>query len=299
MKQARFLTAAITTAAAGAAGLAGAAAAWAEGVDPAVQPLGQQGEVVDGGSVQSWTVTGLQPSVDAIPYQPGGVLWEATATDQAVAGGAIPLIPAFSARAANGDDYRALWQVPTALGVNPSGLAQGQSTTGKLYFDVTAAVPDSVVYTDDGQDQLIWVQPPPSAETGPSGYNGSAAWPATGGQSVSGMPQSGSSTGSAGAASAEATPNQAAGQSVPGASAAAADDVHGAATAAQPKPATAPLDVHDTTAPATSPAQVPSAQGTATAPAAAPTASAPAAAATPAPAAAPASPTTKAPAPAS
>lgn len=287
MKKVRFLTASIITAAAGAAGLSCAATAWADGEDPAVQPLGQQGEIADGGGVQGWTVTGLQPSADAIAYQPGGVLWEATATDQAITDDAIPFIPAFSARAANGDDYRALWQVPTALGVNPSGLAQGQSTTGKLYFDVTAAVPDSVVFSDGGQDQLIWVQPPPSAEGSPSGYNGATAWPATGGQS-SGMPQSGS-------AAATATPGQAAGQSGPATAAAAADDVHGAATAAQPTPTTAALDVHDTTAPATSPAQVPSAQGTTTAPAA----SAPAAAVTPAPAAAPAAPMTKAPAPAS
>jgi hypothetical protein len=309
MKKARLLRAAITTAAAGAAGLAGAAAAWADDADAAgVQQLGQQGQIVNGGSVQGWTVTGLQPSADTIPYQPGGALWEATATDQAITGGAVPFIPAFSARAANGDDYRSLFQVPTAQGVNPSGLAQGQSTTGKLYFDVTGASPDSVVYTDGGQDRLTWVQPPPSADGGPStGYSPAPAWSGSsyGGQSVPVAPQSGAgiaAPATAPAATAPAAAGQGTAQAVPAkpAPAAAADDVHGAATAAQPKPTATQLDVHDTTAPATVPAQP-----AGSAPAATPAASAPApaAAATPTPAAAPAAvpvvPTTKAPVPAS
>lgn len=308
MNKARLLKAAITTAVAGAAGLAGAAAAWADDADapvqqPGVQQLGQQGQIVDGGSVQGWTITGLQPSADPIPYQPGGALWEATATDQAITGGAVPFIPAFSARAANGDDYRSLFQVPTAQGVNPSGLAQGQSTTGKLYFDVTGESPDSVVYTDDGQDRLTWVQPPPSAEGVPStGYSPvpAGAGSSYGGQPVSVAPQSGAGIAAPAplpAATAPVAAGQGTAQAVPAkpAPAAAADDVHGAATAAQPKPAATQLDVHDTTAPATAPA------GSAPAATATPAASAPApaAAATPTPAAVPVAPTTKAPVPAS
>jgi hypothetical protein len=324
MNKARLLTAAITTAAAGAAGLAGAASAWADDADAAMQPpgvqqLGQQGQIANGASVEGWTVSGLQPSADPIPYQPDGALWEATATDQALAGGAIPFIPAFSARAANGDDYRSLFQVPTAQGVNPTGLAQGQSTTGKLYFDVTGESPDSVVYTDGGQDRLTWVQPPPSAEGVPAtGYSPASAWPGSGyyGQTVPVAPQTGTATtapAAVPAATAPAAAGQGTAQAVPAkpAPAAAADDVHGAATAAQPKPTATQLDVHDTTAPAAAPAQAPSAQGGASAPAAAPAATAPApassapaptAAATPAPAAAPTVPVvppTKAPAPAS
>lgn len=313
MKKAGFVTAALAAAAAGAAGLAGAAMAWADDADTGAQPsgvqaLGQLGRLVDGGNVQGWTVNGLQPSADAIPYQPGGALWEATATDQAIAGGALPFIPNFSARAANGDDYRVLFQVPTAQGVNPSMLAEGQSTTGKLYFDVTGQNPDSVVYETGGHDRLVWVQPPPSDGTGggTASYYGTSS-PATGsayagGQSVPTGPQSG--VGAAAAAAPGATTPAAPATAAKPATAA-ADDVHGAATAAQPKPAASPLDIHDTTAPATVPAQ-PATQGTATAsaapaPAAAPSAAAPApaapapaapapAASAPAPAAAPAAP---------
>lgn len=306
MKRTRFLTAAITTAAAGAAGLAGAAAAWADDADPSMQQLGQQGQLVDGSTVQAWTVTGLQPSADAIPYRPGGALWEATATDQAIAGGAIPFIPGFSARAAGGDDYRALFQVPTALGVNPSGLAQGQSTTGKLYFDVTGDAPNSVVFGQGGADRLTWVTPPPGAGGGPaSNPAGVPAWSGAGygGASASAVPQTGLGTAVAAPATASPSiPGQGGAATTPAkpAAVAAADDVHGAATAAQPKSTAAPLDVHDTTAPATSSAQVPSAQATATAtapaaaPAPAPAASAPA----PAPAASAPAPAASAPAPA-
>ena len=117
MDRMRLLALALGSAAAGAAGLAGAAVAAADDADPSVQ-LGQQAQVIDGGNIQGWTVNGLQPSGDAIPYQPGGTLWEATATAEAIAGGGLPFVPGFSARAANGDDYRALFQVATPEGVN-------------------------------------------------------------------------------------------------------------------------------------------------------------------------------------
>lgn len=307
----RVLVLAATSAAAGAMSLAGATAALADD-QPTIQQLGQQATLTDGGNVQGWTVTGLQPSADAIPYAPVGTLWEATATDEMIAGGALPFIPDFAARAANGDTYRVLWPVPTALGINPSGLSQGQSTTGKLYFDVTGATPDSVAYGN----RFVWVQPPPGsggseAGTARSGaaesptYSAPYTAPQTGssGAASAAQPSTGSSsTGSAGtgtgstaqAAPAQTAPTQTA--PAPKAPAAAADDVHGSATTAQPTPSASSLDVHDTTAPATPAAPAPAAAPATTAPApqsaSAPAPAAASASAAPAPTAASAVPTT-------
>lgn len=124
--------------------------------------LGAQADV---GGGQMWTVTGLQPSADSIPFQAAGTLWEATATAAPVGGG-IPVVPGFAARA-DADDYPVLWPVPTANGVNPSALPAGGSTTGKLYFGVVGQAPNSVVYSSNGHDAAMWVQPPPAA-SGPS-----------------------------------------------------------------------------------------------------------------------------------
>lgn len=96
--------------------------------------LGSQAQLVDGNVVQGWTVTGLKVSTDTIPYQPQGTLWEATATDQAIQGSAIPIVSNFNARARDGQTYRALFGVATAQGVNPATLAPGQQTSGKIYF---------------------------------------------------------------------------------------------------------------------------------------------------------------------
>ena len=307
--------------AAGAASLAVPTVAHAEG-EPSVQQIGQQGKLIDGGNVQGWTVGGLQPSADAIPFTPRGTLWEVTATDEAIAGGAMPFIPDFSARAANGESYHVLFQVPSPQGVNPSGLSQGQSVTGKLYFDVTGSSPDSVVYGN----RLIWVQPPPGAAA-----DGAAPAPTGGtGQSTYTAPQTGSGASASGATGSGASSSQGATQSAPAQSApapaqsapaqtapaqtaapkaapaAAADDVQGSAAAAQPTPTAAPLDVHDTAVPATT-SPTPATQGTAStptataapAPASAPATAAASAPSTPAPAAAQVAPTTTVPAPAS
>ena len=294
--KARLLAFAATSAAVSVAGIAGAALALADD-GPSVQQLGQQGQIADGGNVQGWTVGALQPSADSIPYTPAGALWEATATDEIIAGGAQPFIPDFTAQAANGDSYRVLWQASTAEGVNPSALSQGQSTTGKLYFDVTGAAPDSVAYGN----RLTWVQPPPDAASAPAQSGGAAQYgypaPQTGSGSAASGTQSGTGSAAAGSpstASQGATPQAAPAQTVPvkPAPAAAADDVQGSAIPAQTKPTTAPLDVHDAAVPSTT-SQTPPASGSA----ATPTASAPApaaagASATPAPSAAQAAPTT-------
>ena len=130
--------------------------------------LGSQAELTDGNVVQGWTVTGLKVSTDTIPYQPQGTLWEATATDKAIQGSAQPIVSNFNARARDGQTYRALFGVATAQGVNPSAIAQGQQTSGKVYFDVTGSAPDSVVYATNATDLIVWVTPPPAASSGGS-----------------------------------------------------------------------------------------------------------------------------------
>jgi hypothetical protein len=168
------ITAAFAAAAAGAAAVIGAPSAFADDLE--TQTLGEQAELVNGDVTQSWTVSNLKTSTDVIPYPVRGTLWEATATDEAVRGNVTPIVSNLNARARSGETYRALFQVATPQGVNPSTLAQGQKTTGKVYFDVTGDTPDSVVYNAGGNDVALWVQPPPSS-TGQSGRS----WPTTGG----------------------------------------------------------------------------------------------------------------------
>ncbi|AFM19333.1 protein of unknown function (DUF1942) [Mycolicibacterium chubuense NBB4] len=162
--------AALTTAAAAAVGVAGAPFASA---DADVKYLGQPGELANGSVVQHWTVTGLKPSTDTIPYRPAGQLWEATATDEAISGNVTPIVSNLNARAKNGDTYRVLFGVATPQGVNPSTLAQGQKTTGKIYFDVTGEKPDSVFYSSGGPDELLWVEAPPAPASSPTGGSAS------------------------------------------------------------------------------------------------------------------------------
>ncbi|MGV0790331.1 MPT63 family protein [Mycolicibacterium sp. XJ1819] len=143
--------------------------------EPAVvsQPLGSQAELVDGAVIQGWTISDLKQSSDVISYPVTGTLWEATATDQAIQGAATPIVSNFNARAEDGTNYRALFGAATEQGVNPSTLAEGQETTGKIYFDVTGAAPTSVVYNAGGQDLLVWTQPAPSARSAAPSSTGS------------------------------------------------------------------------------------------------------------------------------
>jgi hypothetical protein len=160
------LAAAAAFVAAGSVGLLGAPVAWAD--DASTTTLGSQAKLDDGNVVQGWTITNLKTSTDAIPYPVAGTLWEATATDEAIQGGATPIVSNLNARAKSGETYRVLFGVATPQGVNPSTLAQGEKTTGKVYFDVTGDTPDSVVYNAGGHDLLVWVQPPPSRQGGTS-----------------------------------------------------------------------------------------------------------------------------------
>ena len=170
--------------------------------EEATTHLGQQGTLTNGDVVQGWTIAGLKPSSDVIPYQPVGTLWEATATNQAIQGSVTPIISNLNARAADGQNYRVLFGVATAQGVNPSTLAQGEQTTGKVYFDVTGANPDSVVYTTMSGDQLTWVAaPPPAAPAQSPSISGSAAV-----APVSPAPAADTETAPAPAAGSEGTP---------------------------------------------------------------------------------------------
>ncbi|MCV7285227.1 MPT63 family protein, partial [Mycolicibacterium wolinskyi] len=164
------LTAAVAAAlaTAGAAGTAGMATAFADAAATASSQLGSQAKLENGAVVQAWTISDLKPSSDTIPYAVRGTLWEATATDEAIQGSVTPIVSNLNARAADGENYRVLFQVATPQGVNPATLAQGQKTTGKVYFDVTGDKPTSVVYNAGGQDLATWTAPAPSAPA-PSG----------------------------------------------------------------------------------------------------------------------------------
>lgn len=134
--------------------------------DVTTTTIGSQAKLDDGNVVQGWTISNLRTSSDVIPYPVAGTLWEATATDEAIQGSATPIVSNLNARARSGQTYRVLFGVATPQGVNPATIAQGQKTTGKIYFDVTGDAPDSVVYSAGDQDLLGWVQAPPTPRQG-------------------------------------------------------------------------------------------------------------------------------------
>lgn len=128
-----------------------------QATDASTHGFGSRRTLGSGDVVQGWTISDLKPSTDAIPYPAQGTLWEASATDEAINGYVIPIVPNLVARAPSGQTYPALYQVATPQGVNPATLAQGQKTTGKVYFDVIGDKPDGVVYSEGGQDLASWV----------------------------------------------------------------------------------------------------------------------------------------------
>ena len=220
MKTPKMKNAAVATAATVAVGLLAAplAAADEDVAAPTTTTIGQQGKLVDGNVVQSWTITGLKPSSDVIPYTPRGTLWEATATDEAIQGSVQPIVSNLNARTADGQNYRVLFGVATAQGVNPGTLAQGEKTTGKVYFDVTGATPDTVVYNAGGRDLLVWRPAPPApvstgGQSAPSRGSAQSTPAQSGPAATAGTPAAGTSgtpaaTGSSGtpAAATEGTP---------------------------------------------------------------------------------------------
>lgn len=104
-----------------------------------------------------YTVSNLQPSTDMIPWPVTGRLYEATVAVDAQRGPTAPLIPWFKARAASGQTYQVLSAAASPQGLSPMTLAQGQQATGKIYFDVSGDVPNSVALNDGMQDLLLWV----------------------------------------------------------------------------------------------------------------------------------------------
>ncbi|WP_081845467.1 MPT63 family protein [Mycolicibacterium aromaticivorans] len=157
--------------------------------EPVIHYLGSPAQLVNGDVVQAWTVSSLKPSTDSIPYPVVGTLWEAAATDVAVNGTVQPVVSNLNARARSGQTYRVLFGVATPQGVNPAPLSQGQQTTGKVYFDITGDVPDSVVYNAGGADLAVWVQPPPSIpKSGSSRLGAPSGTPTTGGPAPAAAP---------------------------------------------------------------------------------------------------------------
>jgi len=125
-----------------------------------IKPFGTEEMLKDigSGAVTGYTVAGLSPSTDTIPYPVSGQLYESTVTVDAVGGGWVtPTIPFFNARAENGQNYRVLANVFTPQGLSGAALPPGASASGKIYFDVVGTVPNSVVYSDGVQDFLVWV----------------------------------------------------------------------------------------------------------------------------------------------
>jgi Domain of unknown function (DUF1942) len=151
----------------GAAGIAAVsvfAAATASAAGPNIQGFGASESLNDGPMVTSYTVSNLQPSSLAIPgFTPKGTLYQADITARADAGVVTPMVRDFSARGPNGQTYKLIDKVEVPNGLNPAPILQGSESTGTLYFDVTGAPPNGVVYNDGLQDILMWTSNVPSA----------------------------------------------------------------------------------------------------------------------------------------
>jgi hypothetical protein len=85
-----------------------------------------------------------------------GKVWEATATVKAIRGSATPQIPNFNAVAPNQAAYRVLWQAATQNGISGATIAQGEQSTGKMYFDVTGPPPTTITLNNGMEDLMVW-----------------------------------------------------------------------------------------------------------------------------------------------
>ena len=151
----------------GAAGIAAVsvfAAATAAAAGPNIQGFGTSESLNDGPMVTSYTVSNLQPSSLTIPgFTPKGTLYQADITAKSDAGIVTPMVRDFSARGPNGQTYKLIDKVEVPNGLNPAPIPQGSESTGTLYFDVSGAPPNSVVYHDGFQDILMWTSNVPGA----------------------------------------------------------------------------------------------------------------------------------------
>lgn len=138
-----------------AAGIFGAGTAVA--APPTTGGFGTSEQLVVGPLVTDYTVSNLQPADVTIPgYTPQGHLYQANITAQANSGTVTPVVADFNARAVGGQQYRVIDTVPVPNGLSPAPILQGNQSTGTVYFDVTGAPPNQVVYNDGVQDVLLW-----------------------------------------------------------------------------------------------------------------------------------------------
>jgi hypothetical protein len=164
----KFTTSSVKTAI-GAAGIAAAsvfAAAAASAAPPNIQGFGTSEPLIDGPLITNYTVSNLQPSNAAIPgYTPKGTLYQADVVARSDGGVVTPMVNDFIARGPNGQNYRVIDKVGVPNGLNPAPIPQGSESRGTLYFDVTGAPPNGVVYNDGTQDILMWTSNVPGAAT--------------------------------------------------------------------------------------------------------------------------------------
>ena len=151
-------------------GFGAVAPAWATSN---IKELGAQETIKDiNGPLTGYTVTGLMPSSDPVPYPVAGQLYEATVKADALVGTAMPAVWDFNARAERGANYPAL---ATVSSLSAAPIGQGGTTTGKVYFDVIGDVPNSVVFNNGIEDILGWIQPPGISPGGsPTGGDGAS-----------------------------------------------------------------------------------------------------------------------------
>ena len=151
----------------GAAGIAAVsvfAAATASAASPTIQGFGTTESLIDGQMVTAYTVSNLRPSSLSIPgYTPKGTLYQAYITARSDGGIVTPMIRDFSVRGPNGQIYQLIDNAQVPNGPNPAPIPQGSESSGTLYFDVTGAPPNGVVYNDGLQDILIWTSNVPGA----------------------------------------------------------------------------------------------------------------------------------------
>lgn len=160
------MTAVKTAVAAGGIATAGifVAATASAAPPPNIQGFGESEQLVDGPLVTNYTVSNLQPSNATIPgYTPKGTLYQADVVARSDGGVVTPMVNDFIARGPNGQNYRVIDKVQVPNGLNPAPIPQGTESTGTLYFDVTGAPPNGVVYNDGMQDILIWTSNAPGA----------------------------------------------------------------------------------------------------------------------------------------
>ena len=143
---------------------------------PNIQGFGTSQQLVQGPLITNYTVSNLQQSNAAIPgYTPKGTLYQADITARSDGGTVTPMVRDFSARGPNGQTYKLIDKVGVPNGLNPAPIPQGSESRGTLYFDVTGAPPNGVVYNDGLQDILIWTSNVPGASAPGAPPNASPA----------------------------------------------------------------------------------------------------------------------------